>query len=91
MNLCDGDFVTIQVTGVNEGNIPLTNSNGGMITVQMFSPYNYDGAWQDYVTVATFGNSQLTCDQTIYIQVAEGTAPGDYTGTVTFNINLAHS
>ena len=59
--------------------------------MQMFSPYNYDGALQDYVTVATFGNSQLTCDQTIYIQVAEGTAPGDYTGTVTFNINLAHS
>lgn len=89
MELCDGDVVTVQVAGLPDGFITLTNSNGGTTTAQIYSSGQID-ALNDYGIVASFGSGQLTSDQSIRIVAAEGTSPGDYTGTITFNVNMSH-
>lgn len=89
MNLCDGDSVVVTVSGLNDDStITLTNSSGGTTTAQIYAPSMYDGAVPNLGTVGYFGNGQLTSEQTFSIQAAEGTSPGDYSGTITFNIGL---
>ena len=89
MDLCDGDIVEVSVSGITDGFITLTNTSGGTTTAQMFSR-NYDGAVLNNFVIASFGNGQYQSEPPIYILADQNTLPGDYTGTVTFNINLSH-
>jgi len=88
MMLCDNEFVNVTVSGFTNGtDIILTNASGNTLTAWMYR--GDDTSIAEWDTVASFTNGQLQSDDVFYFLHGGEATPGDYTGTVTFNVSLS--
>lgn len=85
MDLAEGDVVNISVSGLDGGKLPMSGGNEGafaLVESEQVPIYN------DTV-FATFHDGEMTATNGLYATLQEAYKAGDYTGTITFNIQLA--
>lgn len=91
MDLCPGDTIDISIWGLsdNEGHFALsTADNARHMTAQVFSTAS-DMPFADGGVVATFTDGATATETGFYILSAtEDAKPGDYYGSIQFNIDL---
>lgn len=87
MDLAEGDYVNINISGLNDANrLVMTGGDGnGTVHFELTDNNNVGNG----TTVATFYDGETTSSTGLraYLHAEK---PGDYTGTVTFNISLNH-
>lgn len=90
MMLASGDTVGISVSGLNDfSQLPMTGGDGNAVVY--FETDNPDVQYLgNGVVFTSFTNGETTATYGVSARLADAEQPGDYTGTVTFNIQLQH-
>jgi len=84
MDLAEGDVVNISVSGLDDGKLPMSGGNeGAFALVESEQVPIYNGT-----VFATFHDGEMTATNGLYATLQEAYKAGDYTGTLTFNIQL---
>lgn len=93
MLLAPGDSVNIAISGLGEGERLSMSGGDGTALVRFTSDNPNDSNIYGSIPFTSFSNGQTTATYGIraYLDNAETLQPGDYTGTVTFNIFLTHN
>ena len=89
MQLAEGDYVNVTISGLSKNNA-LPMSGGSPEAVAVFTKEDGTGI-SDESIIATFYNGELTSQDQFRATLQYAETPGNYTGTVTFNITLQHS
>ena len=87
MELCDNEIVTVQACGMENDAITLSTANGRTASAKMYVANTVD-AITNYYPIASFTDGQLESMEDFWILTDGEVRPGDYTGTVTFNVQL---
>lgn len=87
MDLAEGDVVNISVDGVDDaGNLAMSGGDGNAYAIIEAN----HGSITNLATIAQFHNGETTSSTGISATLQNAYRAGDYSGTLTINIQLAH-
>ena len=85
MDLAEGDVVNVSVSGFSEGcMLPMTGGDGQAYAVVETEEVQVSNG----AIIATFHNGETTASNGLFATLQNATRAGDYSGTLTFNIQL---
>lgn len=86
MMLSDNEFVNVTVGGLTDDEVVLTSASGNTVRADIMRDSD-NTAIMNGDTIASFANGQTESDA--FYLVHGDAMPGDYTGTITFNVSLS--
>ena len=91
MQLAEGDVVNVSIGGLdNLNHLPMLGGDGNAYAYFKSDNPNATVVGNDTV-FTSFTNGETTAPYGIQAYIMDAEQPGDYTGTVTFNISLSHN
>ena len=86
MMLADNEFVNVTVSGMPDNQLILTSASGSTVLADIMRDSD-NSPIMNGDTIASFTNGQTEADA--FYLVHGDASPGDYTGTITFNVSLS--
>ena len=82
----DNEFVNVTVSGMPDNQLILTSASGSTVLADIMRDSD-NSPIMNGDTIASFTNGQTEADA--FYLVHGDASPGDYTGTITFNVSLS--